>query len=93
MKIPKGRPARFVRPGLLDPPPLRPFRPPCSDQAGLVYGVATEDMDALTFGSPRLVRHLMASTQTANTTEFDLPKILEVGRTGPSYATDLGFRV
>ncbi len=29
-------------------------------QAGLVYGVATEDMDALTFGCPRLIRHLMA---------------------------------
>jgi hypothetical protein len=30
-------------------------------QAGLVYAVATEDMDALTFGTPRLIRHLMAS--------------------------------
>jgi flap endonuclease-1 len=27
-------------------------------KADLVYGVATEDMDALTFGTPRLVRHL-----------------------------------
>ncbi|KAJ9526969.1 hypothetical protein QJQ45_025326 [Haematococcus lacustris] len=31
-------------------------------KAGLVYGVATEDMDALTFGTPRLIRHLMQSS-------------------------------
>lgn len=30
-------------------------------KAGVVYGAATEDMDCLTFGCPRLVRHLMAS--------------------------------
>lgn len=30
-------------------------------KAGLVYGAATEDMDCLTFGCPRLIRHLMAS--------------------------------
>jgi flap endonuclease-1 len=30
-------------------------------KAGLVYGAATEDMDYLTFGCPRLIRHLMAS--------------------------------
>lgn len=29
--------------------------------AGVVYGAATEDMDCLTFGCPRLIRHLMAS--------------------------------
>lgn len=28
---------------------------------GVVYGAATEDMDCLTFGTPRLIRHLMAS--------------------------------
>jgi flap endonuclease-1 len=25
-------------------------------KAGLCYGIATEDMDALTFGAPRLIR-------------------------------------
>lgn len=29
-------------------------------KAGVVYGAATEDMDCLTFGCPRLIRHLMA---------------------------------
>lgn len=34
----------------------------CAEMAksGLVYGLATEDMDALTFGAPRVIRHLMA---------------------------------
>jgi hypothetical protein len=27
---------------------------------GVVYGAATEDMDCLTFGCPRLIKHLMA---------------------------------
>eukprot|EP00479_Gromia_sphaerica_P011385 TRINITY_DN559_c0_g1_i1.p1 TRINITY_DN559_c0_g1~~TRINITY_DN559_c0_g1_i1.p1 ORF type:complete len:310 (-),score=82.74 TRINITY_DN559_c0_g1_i1:142-1071(-) len=30
-------------------------------KAGLVYATATEDMDALTFGTPVLVRHMMTS--------------------------------
>ena len=48
-------------------------------QADLVYAVATEDMDALTFGSPRLLRHLMASkTQNLPVVEFELSKALEV---------------
>lgn len=42
---------------------------------GLVYGVATEDMDALTFGSPRLIRHL-SSGQGDKVKEFDLNKSL-----------------
>ena len=29
--------------------------------AGVVYGVATEDMDSLTFGSSIMLRHLTAS--------------------------------
>eukprot|EP00798_Chlamydomonas_sp_ICE-L_P007372 gene7372-495_t len=35
----------------------------CSTMAasGVVYAIATEDMDALTFGAPRVIRHLMAS--------------------------------
>ena len=49
-------------------------------QAGLVYAVATEDMDALTFGAPRLLRHLMASqSQNLPVAEFDLSRALEVG--------------
>lgn len=50
-------------------------------KAGLVYAVATEDMDALTFGTPRLVRHLMGSTKEAPV-EFDLSKALEVSAGG-----------
>jgi len=46
--------------------------------AGLVYGVATEDMDALTFGTPRLVRHLMApASQNAEILEFDRAAVIE----------------
>lgn len=30
-------------------------------RAGIVYGTGTEDMDALTFGTPKLVRHLTFS--------------------------------
>lgn len=41
-------------------------------KSGLVYGVATEDMDCLTFGAPRLVRHLMApSSNNTAILEFD----------------------
>lgn len=48
----------------------------CKD--GLVYAVATEDMDALTFGAPRLVRHLMAApSKEKEVTEFDYNKMLE----------------
>lgn len=32
---------------------------------GAVYGVSTEDMDALTFGTARLVRNLMAPASQA----------------------------
>merc|ERR1719229_1676877 len=32
-------------------------------KAGLVYATATEDMDALTFGTPRQVRHMLASKE------------------------------
>ncbi len=35
-------------------------------------------MDALTFGTPRLVRHLMASTKNEEVSEFELSKALEV---------------
>lgn len=37
-----------------------------------VYGISTEDMDSLTFGTPKLIRHLMAPvSQKQNAMEFD----------------------
>lgn len=42
---------------------------------GLVDGVLTEDMDILTFGSPRIIRNL--TSHKINTTEICLEKILE----------------
>lgn len=48
----------------------------CKD--GLVYAIATEDMDSLTFGTPKLVRHLMApASQKVAVTEFEYSKALE----------------
>ncbi len=40
--------------------------------------MASEDMDALTFGAPLLVRHLFAPTaaQQAHIVEFDLARLL-----------------
>ncbi len=44
-----------------------------------MYAVSTEDMDALTFGTPRLLRHLMASSSSQlAVAEFDLNKAIEV---------------
>ena len=41
-----------------------------------VLGVATEDMDALTFGTPRLIRNLMAPASAKITvTEYDYDKV------------------
>lgn len=46
-------------------------------KAGLVYGVATEDMDALTFGSPKLLRHLTFSANRKEPIlEIDLQTVL-----------------
>lgn len=48
----------------------------CKD--GLVYATSTEDMDALTFGTPRLVRNLtMAESRNLPIFEIDLEKVLE----------------
>ncbi|KAK9818555.1 hypothetical protein WJX74_006900 [Apatococcus lobatus] len=48
------------------------------NKADLVFGVATEDMDALTFGTPRLIRNLMAPASAKITvTEYDYDKVLE----------------
>jgi len=46
-------------------------------KAGKVYGVATEDMDALTFGTPILLRHMTYSeARKMPIKEFHLEKIL-----------------
>ncbi|KAF9669790.1 hypothetical protein SADUNF_Sadunf13G0001000 [Salix dunnii] len=43
-----------------------------------VYAVASEDMDSLTFGAPRFLRHLMdPSSRKIPVMEFEIPKILE----------------
>jgi len=52
----------------------------CAELAkkGKVYGVATEDMDALTFGTPRLLRHMTYSeARKMPIKEIHLEKILE----------------
>ena len=43
---------------------------------GLVYGVATEDMDALTFGASKVIRNL-SSGSGEKVKEYDLSKVLE----------------
>lgn len=44
---------------------------------GVVYGTGTEDMDALTFGTTKLVRHLTESAARKKPVlEFDLQKVL-----------------
>ena len=48
----------------------------CAD--GIVYGAGTEDMDALTFGTHKLVRHLTDSeARKKPVLEFDLSKVLK----------------
>lgn len=43
-----------------------------------VYGVASEDMDSLTFGAPKFLRHLMdPSSRKIPVMEFDIAKVLE----------------
>ncbi|KAK6915743.1 XPG, N-terminal [Dillenia turbinata] len=43
-----------------------------------VYSVASEDMDSLTFGAPRFLRHLMdPSSRKVPVMEFEVAKILE----------------
>ncbi|KAK1317418.1 Flap endonuclease 1-A [Acorus calamus] len=43
-----------------------------------VYAVASEDMDSLTFGSPRFLRHLMKpSSKKIPVMEFEVAKVLE----------------
>ena len=48
----------------------------CKENA--VYAISTEDMDSLTFATPKLVRHLMApASQKVAVMEFDHSKVLE----------------
>ncbi|XAR72591.1 Spleen exonuclease [Bertholletia excelsa] len=45
---------------------------------GKVYAVASEDMDSLTFGAPRFLRHLMdPSSKKIPVMEFEVSKVLE----------------
>ncbi|KAK7392145.1 hypothetical protein VNO78_20575 [Psophocarpus tetragonolobus] len=47
-------------------------------KAGKVYAVASEDMDSLTFGAPKFLRHLMdPSSKKIPVMEFDVAKVLE----------------
>lgn len=46
----------------------------CKD--GRVHAVATEDMDALTFATPRLIRHLSSGNKDEKTQEYNLEKVL-----------------
>ena len=46
----------------------------CKD--GLVYAMASEDMDSLTFATPRLTRNLMKpATANMPVTEYDYDKV------------------
>ncbi|XP_059579647.1 flap endonuclease 1 [Alligator mississippiensis] len=45
-------------------------------KSGLVWATATEDMDALAFGSPRLLRHLRV-TGSGEVEEISLPHVLQ----------------
>ena len=42
----------------------------------LVYGIATEDMDGLTFGTPRLIRNLSSGRPDEKAKEYALDKVL-----------------
>ncbi|PIN08205.1 5'-3' exonuclease [Handroanthus impetiginosus] len=47
-------------------------------KADKVYAVASEDMDSLTFGAPRFLRHLMdPSSKKIPVMEFEISKVLE----------------
>ncbi|KAL3538369.1 hypothetical protein ACH5RR_001735 [Cinchona calisaya] len=47
-------------------------------KSGKVYAVASEDMDSLTFGAPKFLRHLMdPSSKKIPVMEFEVSKVLE----------------
>merc|ERR1711962_1868579 len=59
-------------------------------KAGKVYAVGTEDMDALTFGTPVLLRHLTFSeARKMPIKEFHLSSILEGFEMTPEQFVDL----
>lgn len=59
-------------------------------KAGKVYAVGTEDMDALTFGTPVLLRHLTFSeARKMPIKEFHLPNIMEGFEMTPDQFVDL----
>lgn len=43
---------------------------------GLVYAIATEDMDGLTFGTPKLIRNLSSGRADDKAKEYNLDKVL-----------------
>lgn len=45
---------------------------------GVVYGTATEDMDALTFQTPKLLRRMTFSGASQPIVEIDYQKLLQV---------------
>ncbi|KAE8665607.1 Flap endonuclease 1 [Hibiscus syriacus] len=50
----------------------------CNSGKASVYAVASEDMDSLTFGTPKFLRHLMdPSSRKVPVMEFDVAKVLE----------------
>ncbi|CAG2112559.1 unnamed protein product, partial [Medioppia subpectinata] len=57
---------------------------------GLVYATATEDMDGLTFGSPRLIRNL-TSANNEKVKEYSLDKVLEGMELSHNQFIDLGI--
>jgi flap endonuclease-1 len=60
----------------------------CKDD--VVWAISTEDMDSLTFGTPRLLRNLMApASQKIPVTEFEYAKVLEELQLTPDQFIDL----
>lgn len=56
----------------------------------VVYGISTEDMDSLTFATPKLLRHLMApAAQKTPVVEIDYDKVLEELQLTPDEFIDL----
>ncbi|KAF3535986.1 hypothetical protein F2Q69_00025003 [Brassica cretica] len=54
-------------------------------KSGKVYGVASEDMDSITFGAPKFLRHLMdPSSRKIPVMEFDVAKTFSLPWTSSS---------
>lgn len=54
-------------------------------QEGAVYGTATEDMDALTFRTPKLLRRMTSAGANQPIIEIDYQKMLQVMLTHLSF--------